>query len=220
MPVHPVCMRALGIEIVNRDGVVHVEALGPDVACASARGNAGRGQLGIHHPHVSGISAAQSFATRIGGDERLSRYRPMDRIIQHARSNGRVHPSAEGFSASPLAIRGTTGCTCSNTLCRWPALKRKAASAAGRPRCRRQYHWVHERLFARARSHPVARVVGVSSWKVDWPRAARITLAGRPISCKGRDSAECFRVICSPAAFFCGRVDRARLHALRCTTSD
>jgi 3-phosphoshikimate 1-carboxyvinyltransferase len=98
------CMRALGIEIVNRDGVVHVEGRGLDGLREPAE-MLDAGNSGSTIRMLSGILAAQSFATRIGGDESLSR-RPMDRIIQPLAQMGACIQAREG-RFPPLAIRGT-----------------------------------------------------------------------------------------------------------------
>ena len=98
------CMQALGARVDKRDGATSIE---------------GRGLKGLYEPSntldagnsgstirmLSGILAAQSFTTRIGGDESLSR-RPMERIMTPLRQMGACIEAREG-RFPPLAIQGT-----------------------------------------------------------------------------------------------------------------
>jgi 3-phosphoshikimate 1-carboxyvinyltransferase len=98
------CMRALGVEIENHDGVVRVHGIGLDgLRAPSAALDAGNSGSTIRM--LSGILAAQSFVTSIGGDESLSR-RPMDRIIKPlAQMGAQIEARENRFP--PLTIRGT-----------------------------------------------------------------------------------------------------------------
>jgi 3-phosphoshikimate 1-carboxyvinyltransferase len=98
------CMRALGVEIENHDGVVRVHGVGLDgLRAPSAALDAGNSGSTIRM--LSGILAAQSFVTSIGGDESLSR-RPMDRIIKPLAQMG-AQIEARETRFPPLTIRGT-----------------------------------------------------------------------------------------------------------------
>jgi len=98
------CVRALGAGVEKLDGVVHIE---------------GRGLEGLHAPDamldagnsgstirmLSGILAAQSFVTKIGGDESLS-LRPMERIMKPlAKMGARIEAHENRFP--PLTIHGS-----------------------------------------------------------------------------------------------------------------
>ncbi len=97
------CMRTLGIEIESLDGVVHVQGRGLG-GLHEAADILDAGNSGSTIRMLSGILAAQSFATRIGGDESLSR-RPMDRIMQPlAQMGARIEAHAGRYP--PLSIRG------------------------------------------------------------------------------------------------------------------
>jgi 3-phosphoshikimate 1-carboxyvinyltransferase len=97
------CVAALGAGVEKQDGAVHIE---------------GRGLEGLHAPDamldagnsgstirmLSGILAAQSFVTEIGGDESLSR-RPMERIMKPlAQMGARIEAFENRFP--PLTIHG------------------------------------------------------------------------------------------------------------------
>lgn len=97
------CMRGLGIEIENREGVVQIHGRGLD-GLRQAAGMLDAGNSGSTMRMLSGILAAQPFVTRIGGDESLSR-RPMDRIIQPLAQMGATIEAREN-RFPPLTIRG------------------------------------------------------------------------------------------------------------------
>ncbi len=97
------CMRALGIEIVNRDGVIQIEGRGLDGPRESAN-MLDAGNSGSTMRMLSGILAAQPFVTRIGGDESLSR-RPMDRIMKPLAQMGACIEARDN-RFPPLTIRG------------------------------------------------------------------------------------------------------------------
>src|SRR5262245_32292581 len=71
------CMAALGAKVERADGkvVIHGGSLREPAEALDA------GNSGSTIRMLSGVLAAQSFTSRIGGDESLSR-RPMDRIIR------------------------------------------------------------------------------------------------------------------------------------------
>jgi 3-phosphoshikimate 1-carboxyvinyltransferase len=97
------CMRALGAANETQDGVVCVHGQGLDglrqPAAALDAGNSGSTIR-----MLSGILAAQPFATTIGGDESLSK-RPMQRIIQPLTQMGaRIQARENRFP--PLTIQG------------------------------------------------------------------------------------------------------------------
>ena len=84
------CLRALGIEIEERGTEVHDCGQGPRRAARSRR-TVWMPATPVPPSACSrGILAAQPFATRIGGDESLSR-RPMRRIMHASRGDGRAH---------------------------------------------------------------------------------------------------------------------------------
>src|ERR1700685_4285645 len=73
------CMRALGIDIETKYGVVCIHGRGLDGLRAPAA-QLDAGNSGSTIRMLSGILSAQPFTTAIGGDESLSG-RPMQRII-------------------------------------------------------------------------------------------------------------------------------------------
>jgi 3-phosphoshikimate 1-carboxyvinyltransferase len=99
------CLRSLGVEWTKTGNTVEVQ---------------GRGLYGLKAPFemldagnsgstirmLSGILAAQSFTTRIGGDESLSR-RPMERIMAPLREMGATLLARDG-RFPPLEIQGGT----------------------------------------------------------------------------------------------------------------
>ena len=97
------CMRALGATVERTNGVVSIEGHGLDglrePAAALDAGNSGSTIR-----MLSGILAAQPFATTIGGDESLSR-RPMARIMTPlAQMGARIDARDQKFP--PLTIHG------------------------------------------------------------------------------------------------------------------
>ena len=97
------CVRALGAATETKDGVVCIHGQGLDglrePAAALDAGNSGSTIR-----MLSGILAAQPFATTIGGDESLSK-RPMQRIIQPLSQMGaRIQARENRFP--PLTIQG------------------------------------------------------------------------------------------------------------------
>ncbi len=97
------CMRALGAENESKDGMVCIHGQGLDgLREPSAALDAGNSGSTIRM--LSGILAAQPFATIIGGDESLSK-RPMQRIIQPLSQMGaRIQARENRFP--PLTIHG------------------------------------------------------------------------------------------------------------------
>src|SRR5215467_1145238 len=98
------CMRALGIEIEVNGTEVIVHGRGLDgLRVPSTDLDAGNSGSTIRM--LSGILAAQSFSTRIFGDESLSR-RPMQRIITPLKAMGARIEARDG-KFPPLAITGS-----------------------------------------------------------------------------------------------------------------
>jgi len=97
------CVRALGAGVERLDGVTSIEGRGLDGLRESSE-TLDAGNSGSTIRMLSGILAAQSFTTRIGGDESLSR-RPMDRIMIPLRQMGACIEASEG-RFPPLTIRG------------------------------------------------------------------------------------------------------------------
>jgi 3-phosphoshikimate 1-carboxyvinyltransferase len=94
------CMAALGAQIERRDGLVIVQGgqlKEPDGALDA-------GNSGSTIRMLSGILAAQSFTSKIGGDESLSK-RPMKRIIAPLTEMG-AQIEATGGKFPPLTIHG------------------------------------------------------------------------------------------------------------------
>jgi 3-phosphoshikimate 1-carboxyvinyltransferase len=94
------CMAALGAKIERQDGLVVIE--GGTLQEPAAMLDAGNSGSTIRM--LSGILAAQSFTSRIGGDESLSR-RPMGRIIGPLAEMGARIEARDG-KFPPLAIHG------------------------------------------------------------------------------------------------------------------
>jgi len=94
------CMAALGAKIERQEGLVVIEggALHEPATMLDA------GNSGSTIRMLSGILAAQSFTSRIGGDESLSR-RPMGRIIGPLAEMGARIEARDG-KFPPLAIHG------------------------------------------------------------------------------------------------------------------
>ena len=115
------CMRALGAENETQDGVVCIHGHGLDglrePAAALDAGNSGSTIR-----MLSGILAAQPFATTIGGDESLSR-RPMAAHHDAAGANGSAALRRARIKFPPLDHSWRQRFIPSNTRCRWPARK-------------------------------------------------------------------------------------------------
>jgi 3-phosphoshikimate 1-carboxyvinyltransferase len=94
------CMAALGAKIERQEGLVVIE--GGTLHEPAAMLDAGNSGSTIRM--LSGILAAQSFTSRIGGDESLSR-RPMGRIIEPLAEMGARIEARDG-KFPPLAIHG------------------------------------------------------------------------------------------------------------------
>jgi len=97
-------MRALGVPVEENGTEVAIRGRGLDGLCAPAA-DLDAGNSGSTIRMLSGILAAQPFATRIGGDESLSR-RPMARIIEPLSRMGASIRAREG-RFPPLEIHGT-----------------------------------------------------------------------------------------------------------------
>lgn len=97
-------MQALGVRIERQEGTVTIHGVGLDgLREPSAELDAGNSGSTIRM--LSGILAAQSFPSRIGGDESLSR-RPMDRIMRPLASMGARITARDG-RFPPLEIQGS-----------------------------------------------------------------------------------------------------------------
>jgi 3-phosphoshikimate 1-carboxyvinyltransferase len=97
-------MRALGVPVEESGTEVTIRGRGLDGLRAPAA-DLDAGNSGSTIRMLSGILAAQTFPTRIGGDESLSR-RPMARIIEPLSRMGANISAREG-RFPPLEIRGT-----------------------------------------------------------------------------------------------------------------
>ncbi len=97
------CVRALGIEVEKEGNEVVVHGRGPaGLRAPTAPLDAGNSGSTIRM--ISGILAAQSFVSEIGGDESLSR-RPMDRIMKPLAQMG-ANITARDGRYPPLTIHG------------------------------------------------------------------------------------------------------------------
>jgi 3-phosphoshikimate 1-carboxyvinyltransferase len=97
------CVRALGAEVENSDGVTCIHGRGLD-GFQEPASPLDAGNSGSTIRMLSGILAAQPFTSVIGGDESLSR-RPMQRIMQPlARMGARIEARENRFP--PLTIHG------------------------------------------------------------------------------------------------------------------
>ena len=97
-------MRALGVPVEENGTEVLIRGRGPD-GLRAPLADLDAGNSGSTIRMLSGILAAQSFPTRIGGDESLSR-RPMARIIEPLSRMGASIRAREG-RFPPLEIHGT-----------------------------------------------------------------------------------------------------------------
>jgi 3-phosphoshikimate 1-carboxyvinyltransferase len=98
------CMRAMGVEIECDGTEIAIHGRGLDGLRAPAR-ELDAGNSGSTIRMLSGILAGQRFASRIGGDESLSR-RPMQRILRPLAEMGAcVHARDDKFP--PLEIEGS-----------------------------------------------------------------------------------------------------------------
>jgi 3-phosphoshikimate 1-carboxyvinyltransferase len=97
------CLRALGAEVEEQGTEVSIRGRGLDGLTAPP-GALDAGNSGSTIRMLSGLLAAQPFATRICGDESLSR-RPMGRIMEPLGQMGATIAAREG-KFPPLEIRG------------------------------------------------------------------------------------------------------------------
>jgi len=97
-------MRALGVPVEENGTEVLIRGRGPD-GLRAPLADLDAGNSGSTIRMLSGILAAQSFPTRIGGEESLSR-RPMARIIEPLSRMGASIRAREG-RFPPLEIHGT-----------------------------------------------------------------------------------------------------------------
>jgi 3-phosphoshikimate 1-carboxyvinyltransferase len=98
------CVQALGAEIERQNGTTLIHGRGLD-GLREPAAPLDAGNSGSTIRMLSGILAAQTFVSRIGGDESLSR-RPMARIIDPLRQMGACIV-ARGQKYPPLTIRGS-----------------------------------------------------------------------------------------------------------------
>ena len=112
------CVRALGIEVEGSGTEFVIHGRGLDGLRAPAA-DLDAGNSGSTIRMLSGILAAQPFASRIFGDESLSR-RPMQRIMQPLAQMG-AHIRAREGKFPPLEIHGARAARPSITRCRCPA---------------------------------------------------------------------------------------------------
>jgi 3-phosphoshikimate 1-carboxyvinyltransferase len=98
------CVRALGAAAETRDGVLCIQGCGLDGLRKPAE-MLDAGNSGSTIRMLSGILAAQPFASSIGGDDSLSR-RPMGRIMAPLAQMGASIEAREN-RFPPLTIRGT-----------------------------------------------------------------------------------------------------------------
>src|SRR5947209_3049496 len=95
------CMQALGASVTKCDGQIMIE--GRDRSLRSPSGPLDCGNSGSTMRMLSGILAAQPFASELIGDESLSR-RPMRRILEPLTQMGARMTSHDGHA--PLRIEG------------------------------------------------------------------------------------------------------------------
>lgn len=95
------CLRALGAEILERDGSLVVHGRGPRLQ--EPAGVLDAGNSGTTARLLSGILAGQPFAAEITGDESL-RTRPMERVAEPLRAMGAGVDTRGG--RLPLRVRG------------------------------------------------------------------------------------------------------------------
>jgi 3-phosphoshikimate 1-carboxyvinyltransferase len=99
------CVRALGIEVEEQGTTVTIHGRGME-GWKQPQRDLDAGNSGSTIRMMSGLLAAQPFASRIFGDESLSR-RPMDRIMKPlAQMGARIEARKNRFP--PLLIHGTT----------------------------------------------------------------------------------------------------------------
>jgi 3-phosphoshikimate 1-carboxyvinyltransferase len=99
-------LAALGVPVKRQDGEVAISGRGLDGLCEPASA-LDAGNSGSTIRMLSGILAAQRFASRVGGDESLSR-RPMDRILRPLEAMGASIRARDG-RYPPLEIRPVAG---------------------------------------------------------------------------------------------------------------
>lgn len=97
------CLEALGVTIEERDGAVVVHGVGPD-GLREPSADLDCGNSGTTMRLLAGVLAGQPFASRLTGDESLSR-RPMDRVVEPLKAMG-ADVRATGEGRPPLRITG------------------------------------------------------------------------------------------------------------------
>jgi len=96
------CLAALGVDVQRKENAVLIQGLGPRLRSPSAPLDCGNS--GSTMRMLSGLLAAQKFATELVGDESLSR-RPMARIIRPLEKMGATIFAQDG-GRPPLHITG------------------------------------------------------------------------------------------------------------------
>ena len=166
------CMRGLGAGIERRNGVVTIHGHGLD-GLREPSGVLDAGNSGSTIRMLSGILAAQRFATTIGGDESLSR-RPMERIIKPLGQMGaRIEARENRFP--PLKIHGSALHPMEYTLPMASAQVKSCVLLAGLYGDGQTR--VHEPLRTRDHTELALREFGA---EVEIDRLA-ITVTGRPL---------------------------------------
>lgn len=97
------CVQALGIEVEQEGTTVTIRGRGPG-GWKEPAGDLDAGNSGSTIRMMSGLLAAQSFTSRIFGDESLSR-RPMDRVMKPLAAMG-ANIEARDHRFPPLTIHG------------------------------------------------------------------------------------------------------------------
>ena len=96
------CLRALGVDVIDEDGVLTVCGRGPD-AWRAPTDALDAGNSGTTMRLLAGALAGRPFISRMGGDASLSR-RPMQRVIDPLTAMGATIMSQDG--RPPLEIHG------------------------------------------------------------------------------------------------------------------
>src|ERR1700684_2822649 len=97
------CVRALGIDVAEEGTTVTIQGRGLD-GWKQPAGNLDAGNSGSTIRMMAGLLAAQSFTSRIFGDESLSR-RPMGRVMKPLAEMGAKIEARDG-QYPPLTIHG------------------------------------------------------------------------------------------------------------------
>src|SRR5215471_11364992 len=96
------CMRSLGVHWEREDNVIEVQGSGMSLSAPTTALDCGNS--GSTMRMLSGIIAAQPFASEMIGDESLSR-RPMERVMEPLRQMGATISATDDHA--PLRVTGT-----------------------------------------------------------------------------------------------------------------